>query len=374
MNLDIRYTEETEYYVAFSHVPGIGPIKVENLIKKYGSITAAYNAPAEELSRYISAKTLKKFLIFRSSTSPYSILKSLLKKDIQVLTPELPQYPNKLRNIATKPLCLYIRGDISIVANQPQEITPTIAPAIAVIGSRLCTLYGRHLTNLFTARLASAGCTIISGMAAGIDALAHETALKFRTKTLAILGCGVNIIYPPSNKELYYRILSEGGAILSEFPPEQRVMKGLFVTRNRLISALSDGVLIIEGTNKSGTLKTAGHAADQGRPIFLPPYNLTAPYGYTFSHLMQNGGIFVFSPDDIFYELNLKPPALPPEMTLSLSKDEAELMSHIRSEITSPDLLSERMDLPISTILNRLSELELQGHIAKNSLGEYYIC
>ncbi len=367
MNLDLHYTDETEYYVAFSHVSGIGPLTVKKLIEKFGSIQSAYNAPVEQLAQLIPGETLKNLLEIRSQESPYSILKSLLKKDIQVLTPDLPQYPNKIRNIAVKPLCLYIKGDASIVTDEE-------TPAIAVVGSRNCTPYGRYLTNFFTSRLASAGITIISGMASGIDSLAHETALKFKTKTLAILGCGVNIVSPPSNSKLYNRILNEGGAILSEFPPDQKVIKGLFVTRNRLISALSDGVLIIEGTSKSGTLITARHAGDQGKSIFLPPYNLTATYGYTFSHLMQNGGVFVFSPDDIFEHLNLKPPPLPPDMTLNLSEEEIELMALIRQEIANPDTIAEELKIPMSAILNRLLELEIKGHIAKDTLGEYYIC
>jgi len=337
MSLNIHYTDETEYYVAFSHVSGIGPLTVKKLIKKFGSIQSAYNAPVEQLAQLIPAEILKNLLEFRSQQSPYSLLKSLLKKDIQVLTPELPQYPEKIRNIAVKPLCLYIKGNLSIITDES-------TPAIAVVGSRYCTPYGRYLTNAFTSRLASAGMTIISGMAIGIDALAHEAALKFKTGTLAILGCGVEVIYPPAN------------------------------TRNRLISAFSDGVLIIEGTNKSGTLITAKHAGDQGRSIFLPPYNLNATYGYTFSHLMQNGGVFVFSPDDIFEHLNLKPPPLPPDMTLTLSEDEIQLMALIRQEIANPDSIAEELSIPMSTILNRLLELEIKGHIAKDTLGEYYIC
>lgn len=367
MSLDIHYTDETEYYVAFSHVSGIGPLTVEKLISFFGSIKSAYNAPVEQLAQVFQGQALKNLIEFRSQESPYSILKSLLKKDIQVLTPDLSQYPSKLRNIAVKPLCLYIKGNISIVTDEE-------TPAIAVVGTRNCTPYGRYLTNLFTSRLASAGMTIISGMAEGIDALAHEISLKFKTRTLAILGCGVEVIYPPVNTKLYNRILSEGGAIMSEFPPDQKVVKGLFITRNRLVSALSDGVLIIEGASKSGTLITAGHACDQGRPVFLPPYNLTATYGYTFSHLMQEGGTFVFSPDDIFEHLNLKPPPLPPNMTLDLSEAEIELMSLIRQEIANPDTIAEELKIPMTTILNRLLELEIKGHIAKNTLGEYYIC
>lgn len=374
MSLDIHYTDETEYYVAFSHIPGIGPITVEKLIAHFGSAKTAYTSPLNTLSKLLPAKTMKEFAYFRSQKSPYSILKSLLKKDIQVLTPDLPQYPIKLRNIAAVPLCLYIKGDISVVAKQDHTNTQDHTLSIAVVGSRDCTNYGRFLTNLFTARLASAGITIISGMAAGIDALAHSIALKFKSKTVAVLGSGVDIIYPSSNKELYFKILAGGGAILSEFPPGYKTLRGHFVTRNRLISALSDGVLIIEGTSTSGTLKTAEHAGEQGKPIFLPPYNLNAEYGYTFSHLMQNGGQFVFSPDDIFEHLNVKAPALTPEMTLSLTESEAELMSLIRQDIADPDKLSEKLMTPVNVILNRLTELEIEGYIAKNSLGEYYVC
>ncbi|KXK10335.1 MAG: hypothetical protein UZ22_OP11002000849 [Microgenomates bacterium OLB23] len=374
MQLTITYSKLSEYYLAFSHVPGIGPYKVQQLISYFGTIQAAYGAPADQLSRIMPTRTLKEFLTFRSEKDPYSILQNLLKRDIQILTFDLPQYPECLRNIASPPLCLYIRGDMTLIAQQSIDSTTQKPHAIAVVGSRECTMYGRWLTELFTSRLASAGLTIVSGMAEGIDALAHTIALRFKTATIAVLGSGIDVVYPKYNENLYHRIIAEGGTVMSEFPPGTRVNRGLFVSRNRLISALSDGVLIIEGTSRSGTLKTAEHAGLQGRTIFLPPYNLNAEYGYTFSHLMQQGGTFVFSPDDIFEHLHIKPPALPPELTLELTPAQAELMSFIRKEVATPDELSNRLNLPITTILNRLSELEIAGYIAKNTLGEYYIC
>jgi DNA processing protein len=368
MSLDINYTEETEYYLAFSYIPGIGPHRVQKLINFFGSIKDAYHAPTEQFLGIIPANVISELVEFRSGKTPYSILKSLLKKDVQILTLDLPQYPNRLRNISSSPLCLFIKGDISTIVESDSP-----PPAIAVVGSRDHTEYGRYLTTLFTSRLASAGFTIISGMAKGIDALSHEIALKFKTKTVAVLGSGIDIPYPRSNIELYKRILAEGGTICSEFPPGHISKKEHFVMRNRLISALSDGVVVIEGTSESGTLTTAKDAGEQGRPVFLPPYNLTAEYGYTFSFLMQNGGTFAFSPDDIFNHLNLKPPSLPPELILDLNEDQAELMALIRQETNDPDSLSERLQQPVHHILHRLSELEIKGHIAKNSLGAYYI-
>lgn len=374
MSLDIHYTDKTEYYVAFSHIQGIGPHKAEQLIAYFGNVKDAYHAHIQELSKLLSPKVAHDFDMFRSQNTTHSIIKDLLNKDIQVLTPDLPQYPNKIRVFDDYPLCLYIKGDISVIAEPALTFTLETKPSIAIIGPREHTSYGRHLTQLFASRLASAGITIISGMAKGIDGLAHDIALKFKAPTVAVLGCGVDIPYPAKNKELYRRIITEGGAVISEFPPGVSPKRGLFVTRNRLISGLSDGVLIIEGTKGSGTLKTASYAAQQGKPIYLPPYNLTAEYGHTFSHLMQNGGEFVFSPDDIFEKFSVKPPVLPPEMVLSLTSLEAEIVSLIRKEFSSSDAIATRMNMPITQILNKLSELEITGHIAKNSLGEYYVC
>lgn len=170
-------------------------------------------------------------------------------------------YPEKLLHIYAPPQELYVLGDASILNEK----------GIAIIGCRDCSDYGKKVSYYFAKELANKNINIISGLARGIDAIAHKGAIDVKGKTIGVLGCGLNVVYPPENKELYKQIIKSGGAIITEYPLGTKPLKYNFPARNRIISGLSDGVLVIEAKKRSGTLNTASHALDQGKDVFVIP-------------------------------------------------------------------------------------------------------
>lgn len=207
-----------------------------------------------------------------------------------------PRYPRLLREISDPPALLYVRGRGTKI---------NLEKTIAVVGTRHVTGYGRAITIKLVTELAARGYTIVSGLAYGVDTVAHQAAITAGGKTIAVLGCGIDIIAPASNAKLYWDIVEGHGAVVSEIPPGVRTDKKRFVTRNRIISGLSLGVVVIEGGDKSGTLITARYAADQGREVFAVPGPLTSPYSRAPSILLKNGAKLVESADDIIEELPL---------------------------------------------------------------------
>lgn len=209
-----------------------------------------------------------------------------------------PRYPRLLKEIPDPPALLYVRG---------RAISPKIdlEKTIAVVGTRHVTPYGEQMTKKLVCGLVERGFTIVSGLAYGVDAVAHQAAIDAGGKTIAVLGCGIDIIAPPRNARLYWDIVNGHGAIVSEIAPSVRTDKKKFVTRNRIISGLSLGVLVTEGARQSGSLITANYAAEQGRDVFAVPGPVTSMYSGAASFLLKNGAKLVESADDIIEELNI---------------------------------------------------------------------
>ena len=213
-----------------------------------------------------------------------------------MLTIRDARYPRLLKEISDPPALLYVRGHGTKI---------NLEKTIAVVGTRHVTEYGREITKKLVTDLVRRGYTIVSGLAYGVDTVAHQAAITAGGKTIAVLGCGIDIIAPASNAKLYWDIVECHGAVVSEIPPGVRTDKKRFVTRNRIISGLSQGVVVIEGGDKSGTLITARYAADQGREVFAVPGPITNPYSRAPSILLKNGAKLVESADDIIEELPL---------------------------------------------------------------------
>lgn len=213
---------------------------------------------------------------------------------VSILTTANPKYPRLLREIPDPPALLYVRG-VGYKINMERTI--------AVVGTRHVTQYGKEVTEKLVTDLVAMGFTIVSGMAIGVDTVAHETTIETGGKTIAVLGCGIDIIAPPSNATLYWDIVHGNGAVVSEIPPGIRTDKKRFVTRNRIISGLSLGVVVIEGGEHSGTLITAKYAAEQGREVFAVPGPITSKYSRAAAILLKNGAKLVESADDIIEEL-----------------------------------------------------------------------
>lgn len=219
---------------------------------------------------------------------------------IDLLTPDDPRYPARLKEIPDPPKLLFVKTKAGLDALNLDR-------TIAVVGTRTMTRYGEEVTKRLVRDLVANGFTIVSGMAYGIDTVAHRTAIDAGGKTIAVLGCGIDIIWPPSNARLYARIGEEGcGAIVSEMPLGMRPNKELFKTRNRIISGLCLGVVVTEGAENSGALITARFAAEQGREVFAVPGPITSPYSKGPARLIQEGAKLVETVEDILYEFNYR--------------------------------------------------------------------
>ena len=217
-----------------------------------------------------------------------------MREDIVHITRDNPRYPRLLREISDPPSLLYVRGTGPKI---------NLEKTIAVVGTRHPTAYGITVTKKLVSDLVGQGFTIVSGLALGIDAVAHQAAIDAGGKTIAVLGCGIDIIAPSSNARLYWDIVNGHGAVVSEIPPGVRPGKKRFVTRNRIISGLSLGVVVTEGARVSGSLITANYAAQQGREVFAVPGPVTSKYSGAASFLLKNGAKLVESADDIVEEL-----------------------------------------------------------------------
>ncbi|MBI5449113.1 DNA-protecting protein DprA [Candidatus Gottesmanbacteria bacterium] len=293
--------EEKKYWVAFSVFPGIGPVRFRLIRDYFGSAKKAWYAPVNTLRNIkLPEKLVVDFVNFRKKFDADRYLKQLEKLRVSVLTIDEPKYPSLLKEIPDAPFLLYIKG---LHNDQPIRLDRTIG----VVGTRQITRYGEDVTRRLVEGLVAYGFTIVSGMAYGVDAVAHQTAIDCGGKTIAVLGCGIDIVAPPSNAGLYAAIAEEGhGAIVSEMPLGLKPNKGLFPARNRIISGLSLGVVVTEGADDSGALITARNAGEQGREIFAVPGPITSWLSRGPFKLLKNGAKLVESVDDIVEELGME--------------------------------------------------------------------
>lgn len=360
-------TDNLLYYLGFSHCLGIGPIKFDLLQKYFKTPQKAYSANLNQLSEVIGPQTAEAFIEFRNKFDAEKKAKEIEKKGIKIVTRESKQFPNQLAEIPDTPICLYVKGSIENFKFEKELF-------IGVVGTRKPTSYGGQITKKLTHELASAGFVIVSGMAIGIDALAHQAALDEGKKTIAVLGCGVDIIYPFANKNLYEEIIRKGGLVVSEFPPGMTVLPGLFIARNRLISGLSSGVLVVEGAKNSGALITARYAAEQGKEVFAPPGPITSDKSWAPNLLLKEGAKLVTSIQDILEEFHMS--VTPLEVTkkiLQLGKQEEKFFKLLIEEPQLPDEIAKTLSLSVSDVLQVLTDLEMKGIIEKNTEGKYQI-
>jgi DNA processing protein len=282
------------YFLGCSYFSGIGPLKFKRILSRFKSLSQAYWASQHDLIEALGRETANQFLAFRNVFDPIKKLEELNEKNITVLGQGEDDYPENLKNIADPPICLYVKGSL----NRKSQF-------FSIVGTRQPTLYGRKVSYEISYGLAKVGITIVSGMAEGIDGMAHWAAIDAKGQTVAVLG-NVDYIYPKTHIALYERIIASGGAIVSEFPPGVRLIKGMFVSRNRIISGISKGVLIVEGGEHSGTLITASYAANQGKDIFAIPGQITEESSLAPNILIKQGAKMVTQVDDIIQEYALK--------------------------------------------------------------------
>ncbi|MFA5135778.1 MAG: DNA-processing protein DprA [Patescibacteria group bacterium] len=356
--------EETAYHVAFSHFHGIGPITFGALYKQFGSAKQAYRLPLHELRPILGDHLTERFGGFRTVFNPMITLDTIYKKGIEVLSFGDASYPKTLKRISDPPICLYVKGKKEMIDFEKDV-------CLSVVGTRKPTSYGQYMTRLFSGKLVERGFIIVSGLAMGVDTIAHQTALEKHGKTIAVLGCGVDIVYPQVNHRLYHEIIQRGGIVVSEFPPKQMVKKGLFVARNRLISALSIGVLITEGADNSGSLITARYAAEQGREVFALPGPVSSAMSEAPNNLIKQGAKLVTKFEDIMEEFGIKKIHVKNTPFPKLSVKEKSIYNLLFEEAKSADDLLQLSGLSVAELSYILSTFEISGLIEKNSEGKY---
>lgn len=352
--------------LGFSYFLGIGPVTYDLLIKHFGTVEKAYTASFNELRDVIGIKLTTKFVDFRERFDIQKEFKKIQEENITLLTRENKKYPAQLKNLTDTPICLYVKGNVNLYNFENDFF-------FAIVGTRNPTSYGTQIARKFAYTLAKEGMIIVSGMAMGIDGIAHTAALQAGGKTIAFLGCGVNIVYPSVNSTLYRDILKNDGLIISEFPPDMTVQPGLFVSRNRLISGLSRGVLVAEGLKDSGSLITARCAAEQGKEVFAPPGPITSTQSQAPNILIKEGAKLVTSVSDIFEEFNISTTFKEKDIKGLLSKTEQKIYSIIMQEPFAADEISRRLNVPIHQVLPLISSLELKGAVEKNGEGKYQL-
>lgn len=350
--------------IALSLASGIGPKLQSTLLEHFGSAASVLTQTVESLVSVngIGLKSATSICNPELLDEAHQILQECERLKIDVLDPLHSEYPQRLREICDPPSVLYRRG--ALLAQD--EL------AIGIVGSRRCTAYGRRHAERLAAALSRAGFTIVSGLARGIDAAAHRGALQAGGRTLAILASGVKQIYPPEHRELADEI-SQQGALLSEMPLDQRPLPGLFPQRNRIISGICLGVIVVEATRNSGALYTARHALEQGREVFAMPGPVDSLASEGCHDLIRDGVTLVRHVDDVLSELGPLPmPSVRSQNVtihspreLALNPQESEVLNHIGSQPTPIDEVLRACSLESSRVLATLTVLEMRRLIRR---------
>lgn len=352
------------YWVGFNLVKGIGAVRFRRLLQAFGEAEAAWNAEVPALEQAGLGRRLAEAVqTLRLSGALEAACEAIEALGVTVLTWEDPEYPRRLKEIDQPPPVLYLRGNLA-----PEDLW-----AVAIVGSRRVTAYGRQVAADLAAGLAQQGVTVISGLAAGCDTVAHQAALQAGGRTLAVLGTGVDQIYPPQNRQLAERILTSG-ALISDYPLGTQPEGSNFPPRNRLISGLSQAVVVVEAGEQSGALITAAFALEQGRPLFAVPGQIHAPQSRGTNRLIRDGARIFTDLQDVLEALNVAQVQQQRTAQRVLPSDpmEASLYNLLNQEPQHVDELGRLAGLPIAQVSAALTLMELKG-LARHVGGMRYV-
>jgi DNA processing protein len=341
------------YWIGFNRVRGIGPARLRALLDAFGSIESAWHASVEQLTAVgLDRRSAANLSEARASLDLEDELLRVRRSGVCALTWEDPGYPTLLRQIHDPPPVLYVRG----------ELAPEDAWAVAVVGTRNASAYGKEAAKVLAGDLARSGVTIVSGLARGIDAQAHRAALDAGGRTIAVLGSGLDVIYPWEHRRLAAEIAQQG-ALVSEYGLGVKPEAANFPPRNRIISGLSRGVLVVEAGERSGALITADFAADQDRDVFAVPGSIFQRGSQGTNRLIRDGAQPVLSAADLLESLNLASVAAHVEAQMLLPTDETEahLLDALDNEPLHIDEVGRVTGLPIAAVSSTLALMELKG-------------
>ncbi|WFA09776.1 DNA-processing protein DprA [Tissierella sp. Yu-01] len=349
---------------------GISSLTINNLKENFVDLTELWYAKEQTLRNIgvLKEDTIKRIINHRNIELLEDLLIKLENNNVNTLTIYDEDYPISLTNIYNKPAVLYTKGNYKLDRDL----------AIGIVGSRKATSYGKWACEKFVKELVNLGVTIISGLAMGIDSIAHRTAVEYGGKTIGILGNGIDKVYPRVNARLYDDV-SNNGIILTEFPMGTEPLSYNFPQRNRIIAGLSQGIVVIEAKEKSGSLITAHHSLEQGKDVFAVPGNINSLYSTGTNKLIKDGAKPLLSIDDIIeeiYELQIRTiekKADGHDFT-NLSEDEAKIMRIILEGPVHTDIISLKSGMDISNVISILTILELKGFIKELSGRTFTVC
>jgi DNA processing protein len=355
---------DKRYWVGFNLVKGIGAVRLQGLRDHFGELALAWQAPVDALQAAgLSPKLAGRVAQVRAGVDLSKILSRMMAQGIEILTWDDTLYPPRLKEIDQPPPVLYVRG----------ALTTEDSWAVAVVGTRRVSAYGRQVAEELASFLASNGVTVISGLARGVDAIAHQSALKVGGRTIAVMGCGVDIIYPPEHTQLAEKLMAHG-ALISDYAPGTPPDASNFPPRNRIISGLSMATVVVEAGETSGALITAQFAIDQGREVFAVPGNILAPQSKGTNKLIAQGARPLLSVHDLLDVLNLTRVTEQRFVRKVLPTDETEakLMSVLTHEPLHMDEIRNRTGLPIERVSATLVMMELKGFVRQVG-GQNYV-
>ncbi len=350
--------QNKKYYLGFAKITCIGPNKFNLIYKSFSSIEQAWNAPITKLEEIgFSKKCIAEILRIRNEINLDAELEKHEQEKIQILTLEDKEYPKLLKEIYDPPFAIFYKGTLP---KNNDFLT-------AIVGSRKYTQYGKQATQEIASELASCGIVIVSGLALGIDAIAHQSALDSNAKTIGVLGCGIDkaSIYPARNKILSDKIIATGGCILSEHTIGTIPYKSNFPQRNRIISGLCLGTLVVEAAEKSGALITARSALEQNREVFAVPGPINSETSQGTNNLIKMGARPVTCAEDILDCLNLKQ-AIDYSSAREINPDspqEAAILKHLSQEPIHIDELIRQTQIPSQDVNSTLTIMEMKGKV-----------
>jgi DNA processing protein len=350
------------YLLALSQVSGLGPRTLRSLLSAFeGSPQAVWTASSSQLKPHLSAKILEGVIRAQQSVNPQNLLETYTHLGIEVLDEKDPQYPPLLRQIYDPPMILFVRGNVSALSGKN----------LAFVGTRRISDYGRKVTHHLVKDLAHSGVCVVSGLAQGVDGVAHQAAIQQGLQTVAVFGCGIDVIYPKTHQALAQQILAHGGALVSEYPLGTQPTTYTFPQRNRIVAGLSYGVVVVEGNLKSGSLITARLALEENRQVYAVPGNMFSPGSEGPHHLIKSGAVPITTGQEILSDLHwvsgpplASEPANPAESAGNLGALEREILTHIGYDPTPLDRVQQRSGVAASKLLEVLTLLELEGRVS----------
>ena len=346
-------SDDLKYWVGFARAPGIGRLRLARLKEKFGSLCNAWNASRSDLLQTgLDEKVVDGFIRVRGNIVLDSEMEALERYHIKALPYLSPEYPSLLKEITDFPAVLFVRGEL-----KPEDET-----SIAVVGTRRATSYGRQVTDEIVTGLAINRVTIVSGLAKGIDTAAHRAAMAAQGRTLSIFASGLDLVYPPENVKLARDIL-ENGALISEYPLGTKPKAEHFPQRNRILSGLSRGVLVVEAGETSGALITADFALQQDREVFAVPGSIFSAMSKGPNRLIQEGAKLVRNHIDILEELNLSEVVNQYQMQAvnAASETESIIIKCISDGPAHIDQICRATGLTVATVQSNLAVMELNG-------------